>query len=32
VKLGYVTEIQAPAGSVIHTPLGGGLMLSEVEW
>jgi hypothetical protein len=32
VKLGYVTEIQAPAGSVIHIPLGGGLMLSEVEW
>lgn len=32
VDLSYVTEIEAPEGSVIHIPLGHGLMLAEVEW
>ena len=32
VKLSYLTEIQAPAGAVVHIPLGNGLMLAEVEW
>lgn len=32
VDLSYVTEIEAPEGSVIHLPLGNGLMLAEVEW
>ena len=31
-ELRYVTEIQAPAGSVIHIPLGNGLMVAEIEW
>jgi hypothetical protein len=30
VDLTYVTEIEAPAGSVIEIPLGNGLMLAEV--
>ncbi len=32
VELSYVTVIEAPEGSVIHIPLGNGLMLAEVEW
>jgi hypothetical protein len=32
VLLTYVTVIEAPAGSVIHIPLGNGLMVAEVEW
>lgn len=32
VKLGYITEIEAPAGSVVEIPLGNGLMLAEVIW
>ena len=30
VDLTYITEIEAPAGSVIEIPLGNGLMLAEV--
>jgi hypothetical protein len=26
------TVIEAPEGSVIHIPLGNGLMLAEIEW
>lgn len=32
VDLTYITEIEAPAGSVIEIPLGNGLMLAEVIW
>ncbi len=32
VDLAYVTEIEAPAGSVIEIPLGNRLMLAEVIW
>ncbi len=32
VSLNYITEITAPAGSVIHIPLGNGLMLAEITW
>ena len=32
VELTYITEIQAPDGSVIEIPLGNGLMLAEVTW
>ena len=32
VELTYITEIEAPAGSVIEIPLGNGLMLAEVTW
>ena len=30
--LTYITTVEAPAGSVIHIPLGNGLMLAEIEW
>ena len=32
IQLHYLTRIEAPAGSVIHIPLGNGLMLAEVTW
>ena len=32
LDLTYITEIEAPAGSVIEIPLGNGLMLAEVIW
>lgn len=32
VDLTYITEIEAPAGSVMEIPLGNGLMLAEVIW
>ena len=32
IQLHYVTRIEAPAGSVIHIPLGNSLMLAEVTW
>ena len=32
IQLQYVTRIEVPVGSVIHIPLGNGLMLAEVEW
>ncbi len=32
VDLTYITEIEAPTGSVIEIPLGNGLMLAEVIW
>ncbi len=32
VELSHVTEVQAPEGSIIHIPLGNGLILAEVEW
>ena len=32
VDLTFVTSIQAPEGSIIHIPLGNGLILAEVEW
>ena len=32
VDLTYITEIEAPAGSVIEIPLENGLMLAEVIW
>lgn len=32
VALSYLTEIEAPEGTILHIPLGNGLMLAEVEW
>ncbi len=32
VQADYITAIEAPASSVIHIPLGNGLMLAEIEW
>ncbi|MBQ7379548.1 MAG: beta-N-acetylglucosaminidase domain-containing protein [Clostridia bacterium] len=32
VELAYDTLIEAPEGSVIHIPLGNGLILAEIEW